>query len=344
MHRFVLVLILLGVFASPARAATYFVSQQGSDANSCEASQGWTEWEQRQSISAGLACLSPGDTLYIHGGTYTGWNDVIDSQAFHVPSGTPWSPVTIAAYPGERVTIMPPSNSSAIRLTSGAPEYLVFRDFAIDMSSSTPGADASGIYVSTAHHIRFERLEVRHSAAFGAHFAQDSSYNEMLNCDIHDNGYYGGGITDGHGLYVSGSNNVFDGNAVYNNRGYGVHVYNNYGSHENPSFNVVRNNRIYGNGLYVGAYGVVFAWGYGNVAADNVISGNGGGVQVYTDAAGTAIHRNVISDNAAEGIALQYYGPGNVVSGNAVYGNSPDIQDYGGSGANAFVSDNWTGF
>lgn len=344
MSRFAIVLVLLGVAVSPAHAAVYFVSPQGSDANSCEASQSRAEWEQRRSIAVGLACLSPGDTLYIHGGTYTGWNNVIDSQSFVVPSGLPWSPVTIAAYPGESVTIMPPYNVSGIRLSTGAPQYLVFQDLAIDMSYSTAGADASGIFLSTAHHIRFERLDVRYSAAFGVHFSEDSGHNEMVNCRVHDNGYSGGGMTNGHGLYVTGSNNVFDGNAVYNNQGYGFHVYNNHGSHENPSYNVVRGNRIYGNGLYAGAYGIVFAWGYGNVASDNMISGNGGGVQVYTDAAGTAIRNNAITHNSAEGVALQYYGPGNVVSGNTVYGNSPDIQDYGGGGSNAHVSDNLTDF
>ena len=329
---------------SPARAADYFVSQQGSDGNSCAAARSTTQSNHRQTIAAALECMSPGDTLYIHGGTYTGWKNVIDSQAFNVPNGTSFgNAITIAGYPGEQVTLKPPYNISGVRLTTGAPHYLILQDFSIDMSNSGPGADAAGIFMASAHHIRFERLDVRYSPSFGVHFGYATPNNEMLNCRIHHSGYPGDSASNGHGLYISASNNLFDGNEVYDNQGYGFHVYNNHGSHVDPSNNIVRNNQIYRNGRHgAPAYGVVVAWGTGNLVHDNVIYDNPGGILVYTQATATKIYGNTIYRNWGEGIALQYYGPANLVTGNHVYSNGLSIQDYGGVGAVAAIVDNIT--
>lgn len=336
-------LLFLALTASPGQAATYYVSQQGSDSNSCDAAQGTARTEHKNTIAAALECLSTGDVLYIHEGTYTGLNNVIDSQRFTVPSGTSFSEaITIAGYPGETVTLQPDYNISGIRLTSGAPHHLIFQDFIIDMVRSTPGADASAITLDSAHHIRLERLEVLRSPQFGVLFSGEASYNEMLYCRIHDTGYSGDSETNGHGLYITSSNNLFNGNEVYNNTGYGFHVYKNWGSHADPSNNVLVNNRIYRNGLHgPAAFGIVFAWGDGNRAYNNVIFDNAGGVLVYTDATGTSVQGNTIYGHMTDGIALQYYGPANTVTDNVMYSNGVDIQDYGGSGT-PLVANNLT--
>jgi parallel beta-helix repeat protein len=343
MNRIVPVLIILGLAASPAGAATYYISQSGNDSNSCQSAQGGSPSRHRLTIGGALECLSAGDTLYIHGGTYTGWKNAIDSQSFNVPSGTSFgNAVTIAGYPGEQVTLQPPFNLSGIRLTVGSPHHLILQDFTIDMANSSAGADAAGIILYTAHHIRFERLDVKNSPTFGVHFGDHTPYNEMLNCRIHDNGYRGDSASNGHGLYISSSNNVFDGNEVYNNQGYGFHVYNNWGSHADPSNNIVSNNQIFRNGLHgPPGYGVVFAWGEGNVARDNTIYDNAGGIQVYTYATATKIYNNTIHHNTTEGIALQYYGSPTTVTGNSVYSNGLNIQDYGGFSGLAMIRDNF---
>ena len=56
-------LAVLFVFVIDATAATYYVSQSGNDSNSCATAQSTTESNQKQTISAGVACLSAGDTL-----------------------------------------------------------------------------------------------------------------------------------------------------------------------------------------------------------------------------------------------------------------------------------------
>jgi hypothetical protein len=224
-RRLVTALSFVFLCAVHGNAATYYVSLSGNNANSCASAQSQTQANQKRTISAGVACLSPGDTLYIRGGTYTGSGDVIDSQTFTVPSGTSWSNViTIAGYPGEIVTIRPPHNVSGIRLTTGTPHHLVFQDFTIDMVNSQGGADARGIFVDTAHHIRLQRLEVKNSATDGVMITDNSSFNEVLGCKIHDSGAEEAPFPTGHGLYVFGSDNVFDGNEVYDNLLYGFHV------------------------------------------------------------------------------------------------------------------------
>ena len=65
--------VLLAVlFAGTAEAATYHVSTAGKDTNSCVTAQSTTQSNQKRTVSAGVACAVAGDTVYIHGGTYTG--------------------------------------------------------------------------------------------------------------------------------------------------------------------------------------------------------------------------------------------------------------------------------
>jgi hypothetical protein len=260
-----------------AAQSVYYVAPTGRDQDS------GTITAPFQTISAGVKRLRPGDTLYLRAGTYTGSGNAIDSQSGTVPSGSSWSnPITIAGYSGEAVILRPSFNVSGIRLTGGQ-SYLVFQDLTIDMVNSGPGADADGIYIYTAHHNRFQRVEVMHGQGFGVHFGNNTPFNELLDCRIHDVGLPNSSSSEGHGLYITGSNNLFQNNDVYDNQGYGFHVYNNAGTHADPSRNIVRGNRIHGNGRHGGtAYGVVIAWGDANEVADNQVYDNPGGIQVYT--------------------------------------------------------------
>lgn len=338
------IFVLATLCASTSEAMTYYVSQSGSDSNSCAAASSSTRSSQKATIAAGVACLAPGDTLLIYGGTYTGANNVIDSQAFRVPSGTSWSnPVTIAGVPGETVTLRPPHNVSGIRLTTGSPSYVIVQDVVIDMSNSVDGADAAGVTLSRAHHNRFQRLEIRNARTFGVFYSTETPFNEMINCRIHDNGFLGASGTNGHGLYIVGSDNLFEDNEVYDNYGYGFHIYNSAGPRTEPSRNIVRRNKIYRNGRNNrAAYGLVVAWGSDNVVYNNLIYANWGGVEIYTGSSNTQIYNNTIYNNTpGDGIALQYYAGAPVVRNNIVYGNRAGIVDYGG-GATPVIDHNLT--
>jgi hypothetical protein len=85
--------------AVTVQAATYFVATTGSNAHSCAVAQ--TITTPKQTIAGGIACLNPGDTLYIRAGTWTEQIDLQDANK----TGTAGNYITIAGYPGEAVTI-----------------------------------------------------------------------------------------------------------------------------------------------------------------------------------------------------------------------------------------------
>ena len=108
-----------------------------------------------------------------------------------------------------------------------------------------------------------------------------------------------------------------------------LHFYNNSGAMD-VARNVIRNNRIHDNGTHGGTnYGVVVAWGAGNLIHDNLIYGNRGGIQVYTNSSNAEVFNNTIYGNAPlEGIMIQY-ATGTIVRDNAVYDNTINISDLG---------------
>ena len=308
----------------------FYVAHTGSDRNGGTSDAPW------QTISHAVAQLRSGDTLFIRGGTYTGSANVIDSERFAVPSGTAWSrAITIAAEPGGLVILRPDDGLQAIRLTASAPHYLVFQDFVIDMSSQrTPSAlgGPSGIYVSSgSHHNRFLRLDISNNAGTGIEFSDNngnSPFNEVLQCAIHDNGRHPA-VNSGYGAYVFTSDNLFDGNTIHGNGGYGLHLFSEKPSSQ-VSRNIIRNNRIYDNGRQGGTnYGIVIASGDANVARDNSISSNRGGLLVYERSSNALVEGNTIVNNSPlEGILIAG-AVGTVLRGNTISGNAIDIVDLG---------------
>lgn len=324
-------LTLCGVRGS--EAATYYVSPLGNDANSCASAQNSAQTNQKRTIAGGVACAFPGDTVQIHGGTYTGANNTIDSQRFTVRSGTPSSRITIEGYPGERVTISPSNGQSGISLQNGSPAYLTFKNFTIDMVNNVGAGAANGIYASGARSIWCDGIEVKNGDAFGVHHGTTPDFR-FINGSVHDVGAAGSASTEGHGLYVKSSDGLYENNEVYNNQGYGFHVYNNAGTHADPSRNILRNNRIYGNGVHGSpAYAIVITWGDGNLVINNLIYRNRGGIVVYTGASNTGIYNNTIYGNNDEGVVLQYYSAGTTVRNNIIHANGAGIVDHGGTAA-----------
>jgi hypothetical protein len=317
--------------ASPSTSPrTVFVSGAGSDRNEGTSAAPWL------TLRYAVAQLRAGDTLYIRGGIYSGAENVIDSEVNVVPSGTSWSDViTIAGYFSEVVTLQPPDGQQAIRLTASGPHYLVFQDFIVDMvrqsvQASQGGPD--GIYLSGgANHNRFQRLEIKNNQGNGIMFSDNngnSPFNEVLNCSIHDNGQYPGTNT-GYGAYVFTTDNLFEGNDVYNNGGYGLHFFSEKSS-SSVSRNTIQKNRIHDNGTHGGTnYGIVVASGDANVIQDNNIYFNRGGVQVYTRSSNASVNNNTIYNNTPLEGVLVLDATGTVVKDNIVYANGVNIVDQG---------------
>jgi hypothetical protein len=263
-------------------AATYYVAQGGSDSNEGSQSQPF------KTIRQGISQLRAGDTLYIGEGSY---GEFIDNRSYTIPSGTSFADsVTIAAYPGETVTL------SRVLVTSA--RYVIFKDFTIDATGQPEGISiVSGNETAPGdNYIRFQNVEVKNWAGEPGVFLY-SNYNEFLNCEVHD------GSTS-HGFYITGGHNLLDRCEIYNNVGYGIQLYNVAGTppvHDN----ILRNNRVHHNGRRIPTQGgITINHGDNNIAQDNIICNNNGEAFGVSDANNTQINDNIIYNNNPGGLNI----------------------------------------
>lgn len=282
---------------------TYYVATTGSDANL------GTEALPFRTLAHSVAVLEPGDTLFVRAGTY--------AEAIHdIPSGTWWSaPVTVAAYPGETATVKPGVTGwPAVYLYNRS--YIVLRRLVFDCAGL---ADQIGVFIDDAsHHIRLEDCEVKNAPMDGIYIDASAHHNEMINMAIHHNG-----TTDfDHGIYIRGASNLVESSEIYQNAGWGVHVFKQGGTGV-ANYNIVRNNRIHDNAR-IGARGVgiILSSGNGNLAYNNLIWGNTGGIQIaYGTPTGTEVCNNTIYANRNYGIRIYSDGTDSIVKNNILYEN-----------------------
>jgi parallel beta-helix repeat protein len=376
MKRIIFCLVaVFGLVLSPtyALATTFYVSDgdggtpNGDDARTCATAQ--TISTPKKTISSALACLSPGDTLMMRGGVYNGVANTINSAAATVPSGndagsnwatTATGAIRIQAYcPSgacESVTIQPPDTYPAIALTTSSPHYLIFQDFIIDMSLQTLGANhggADGVYLSQAHHNRFQRLEVKNNTANGFHVSDGGSgstpYNEILHSNIHHVGRFtepGDRYNNGYGIYAFVTDLLVDGNDIHDNDAFGIHMADNAGTVD-ISRTIIRNNKVYNNGNGADGcrtaitspnvcsnYGILVGDGDDILVYNNLVYGNNGGIVVYENSTNLRVYNNTVFGNRDEGIMAEYYkaAPNTppTIQNNISYGNgSYNIHDYG---------------
>jgi len=295
--------LLLGslMMAQWSAAATYHVAPGGADNNPGTADQPF------RTVRVGVQALASGDTLYLRAGTY---GESIDSG---LPTGTSWSDAPlIAAYPGETVRIRGIAVGSYV-------QYIIFDGLILDSGD----AESFRLWIEGAHHIRVQNCEIRNARLSGV--ALFASFNEIINCKVHDNG-----STDfDHGLYITGSNNLVEGSQIYHNAGWGVHIYTGTGS--GADNNIVRDNEIYEN-AWVGARGtgIILSSGTGNIAEGNRIWSNHDGIHIDYGSIGSQAFNNEVYDNQQYGIIIGDGSQGAVVYGNKVYDNSGgNIVNYG---------------
>jgi parallel beta-helix repeat protein len=254
-------------------------------------------------------CLAPGDTLYIRGGTYQG-------NINNIPSGKSWSaPVTLAAYPGETVTV---------RRIEPAGPYVVIDGLIVD---ADPTLGTVGILIQGAQYIRIKNTEVKNAIDQGI---LGGDYSEFINLHVHHNGIkpdgtvtcfafkegYGRGYC--HGLYTGGNNNLIDGGRWHNNEAYGIHIYKASGT--GPSNNIVRNALVYNNATT----GIGVVYGVNNRVYNNIVYGNTQGIWVVTTDG--QFYNNTVYNNRAVGISVGY--PRNIISNNIIFANGSGLGVY----------------
>lgn len=284
-------LVMAGMaFLETAQATTYFVATNGNDTNP------GTDTAPFKTIKYGVTALSAGDTLYVRAGTY-GDNNIGASSASPIPNGTDWNnPITVAAYPGDTVTIALPSGEKAFFwIRDGQDKFLIINGFTVDGQNL---AWHGFKFMSGTRHVRVQNTEVKNTRYSGIllttpTIAQSQTFHEFLNVSSHHNGTN----RQDHGIYIATSNNLVKGGEWSFNQGFGIHQF------ISSSTGVPSNNNVI-DGVYVhdnnldpaGASdaGIVIGSGSRNVVKNSIIMGGGSsGDQGY----GISVNYGGASDN-----------------------------------------------
>jgi hypothetical protein len=304
---------LIGSFLSPGTivAATYYVSPNGNDVN-----QG-TQEQPFQTIAKGISVLEAGDTLNIREGSY---EEAIDNTRYTIPSGTSFAdPVTIAAHPGETVTLRGVLVISA--------QYVIFKDLIIDATGQPDGISITNGDETTTrdNYIRFQNVEVKNweDPRSNGVFVY-SNYNEFHNCKVHDSPLGG----NSHGFYILGSYNLVDGCQIYNTAGYGIHLWN--GNNTTlVHHNILRNNFVHHNGVDWAPGGITINHGDNNIAHDNIVCNNYGESLGISTGDNTQIYDNIFYNNRPSGMNIASNSHNTLVTNNIFVLDLDGIHDNG---------------
>ena len=219
-------------FAAPlsARAATYYVAPNGSDAAGVPGTLAapFGSWARAQTAA------NPGDTVYFRGGLYryTDATSTCTSATATVnavvlsKSGTSGSPIRYWAYPGETPVfdfsgISDPTRYSCRQVgvrVDASWLHLEGLELKGTLQLNSQNHESWCVYVTGGSNNVFERLDAHHNMGPGF-FIQAGGHNTFLNCDSHENedtltSNGDGQSADGFGCHpdrVGDTGNVFHG-------------------------------------------------------------------------------------------------------------------------------------
>ena len=265
-----------------SRGRVFFVARHGNDAGPGTRARPW------RTIQHALERLGPGQRVLVRRGTYV--QDLVAER-----SGTARAPITVAAYPRERVVLRAASTSGdtyPLRITSGA-AYLRVQGFVIELAKGTSSTNV--YFEGRAHHVELSSNEIRFSQDQGIFSEASTSNLQLLGNRIHDNGRgHVSGQHQSHGIYIEGRNHLIANNLVNRHPfGFGIQVY-----PENTGTIVVNNTVVHSghSGIVVGG-----DEGVGNIT----------------------IRNNILAFNASYGVAADSACPiaPVLVDTNILYGN-----------------------
>jgi hypothetical protein len=327
---------------SSGSGRAYYVGTNGSDSNP------GTLQNPFRTITKGLAVLTAGDILYIREGTYPGINNYVT----RIPSGTSWTnPVTIAAYPGESVSLTGnhPGVGATIAIQADNLQYVSFENLIVDAASAATEAisinqPASGNTSATPHHLRFKDMEVKNALHNCVQVNGYSHHNWFTGGSYHHCGLANptlplGSVNKYHGFYSADSDSVYEKLHIYDIIGrdfmqpysWGMHFYN-----SNPpcaNRNVIRS-------IYAHETAGILVWcGDSNMVYNNIVSGGTYGFSIGGGATNAKVYNNTIYNNSSIGIDT-VNSTGTIIKNNIIYQNGGGAINNAGVGV--IISNNLT--
>ena len=298
--------------------ASYYVDgSRGSNSNPGSLALPW------RTITYALESVPlSGSIVNVRAGTYVGMHQ------FQFENGNPSNPVTLQAYPGERVVLTSPSGSGLHALLVSKSSGIRIRGFEV----TNPGANI-GIKVENSTNVEIVGCEIHHNGRSGILVAGSGSSGQTTNRNVqiwnsrfHNNGGYS--RTGDHSIYWGGTESNTDGvdhttyggviaNNLFYNQPHGFQLQ--IGSQASGA--IVTNNTFYGaNGPYPAGGAIALytetatpAFVTRQVLIVNNLITNAANYGVYGSGGGglmsTNVVRNNLAYNNARGDFLGYYGP-----------------------------------
>lgn len=265
------------------RAATYYVSTSGDDANSGASSAPF------RTITHAYSLASPGTTIIVEPGTYT---DYQSGWGLHLSkSGTASSPIVL---------------KSQVPL-----QAVIDGQFASDRNKD--------IYLDGSYNI-INGFDITRAPNTGIYI--EGSNNQILDNNIYNNGTQGATDPEGQGIFSNEgtSGNVYERNYIHDNGFPGSHL--DHGMYLCGNNELVVNNVVIrqpSRGLQIAGYTTVSNMKvYNNVFAWNGIDG----ITAWQAMNGVEIKNNIIFHNGRDGVEFYAAtGSGVTIDNNVIYGN-----------------------
>ncbi|MGE0607593.1 MAG: right-handed parallel beta-helix repeat-containing protein [Pirellulales bacterium] len=213
------------LLAAPAAAAEFHVSPSGSAAGAGTAAE---PWDLATALSP-PSVVRPGDTIWLHEGTYQGG---YTSRL----AGRPDAPIVVRGASGERAIIdaQPRDDrDNALFFLGGADT--IYRDFEVTCLHPLRETKIAGSWPEDIHRgnidVRGDRIKVVnlvvHDLGSGFGLWSEGEGGEVSGCLIYNNGWQGPDRGHGHAIYAQNARGVkrIADNVVFHQFGYGIHAY-----------------------------------------------------------------------------------------------------------------------
>lgn len=270
-----------------------------------------------QNLATAMESLIPGETLYVHGGTYKGKIELNKNKA---KKGTPSSPIIVKAFPGERPVI-----EGLLWLTWG-PDYWIFDGINVTWDN-TIGKKGDHMVKFTGKGWKFTNAEVWGAKSYAAiQISGNATDWTLSHLKIHDT-YATNEKNQDHLIYVSNaSNGIIERNILYNSpNGRAIKLGLPTDGGAVPSNVIIRYNTMYNN---MGPSNVQLSYGASNNQIYRNIMVKSGDYNVTVNS-GYHGENNIVKDNVgwdSKGTVSVKYG--NSSTGNLFINPELNIQTF----------------